>query len=86
MRVEGLRACIDLVQHDRINVLLRHEYLEFESAWLSCQTTLGVSPQVLQVFRALAWDGLYSRNKCKLYGGCCLCADKCWRCKRYFGF
>jgi hypothetical protein len=32
---------MDLVQHDRVGLLLRHEYLEPQGAYLGCQATLG---------------------------------------------
>jgi hypothetical protein len=53
MCFEGLPARIDLVQHDGVGLLLRHEYLELQGSRLGGQTTLGVSLQVLQVFLSL---------------------------------
>jgi hypothetical protein len=29
VRLESLRACIDLVQHDRVGLVMRHHDLEF---------------------------------------------------------
>ena len=65
MRLEGIRACIDLVQHDRVGFLLWHEYVELQGARLGCQATLGVSLQVLQIFLPLARDGFNGRHDCK---------------------
>jgi hypothetical protein len=65
MRLDGVRARIDFVQHDCVGFVQRHEYIELQGARLSCQATLGVSFQMLQVFLALAWDGLDGRHDCK---------------------
>jgi hypothetical protein len=66
VRLEGLRACMDLAQHDRVGLLLRHMYLELQGAWLGCQATLDVSLQVPQVLLALARDGFNGRHDCKV--------------------
>src|SRR5258708_21790546 len=62
VRLEGLRVCIDLAQHDRVGFLLRHKDLELQGARLGRQATLGVSRQVLQVFVPLARGGLDSSH------------------------
>ena len=58
MRLKGLRACIDLIRHDRVGVVVRNEYVELQGTGLGRKATLGVSLQVLRVFFPFAWNGL----------------------------
>ena len=45
MRLKGLRACIDLMQHDRVGFVVRNEYVEPQGTGLGRKATLGVSLQ-----------------------------------------
>jgi hypothetical protein len=62
MRVEGFRAGIDLVQHDRVGLFFRQKNIEYQGAGFGSQATLTVSFQVFKVFVALprsCFDGCY---------------------------
>jgi hypothetical protein len=65
MRLEGFRACIDLVQHQCIGFLPWHEYFELQGAGLGCQAALGMSLKMLQVFIPLARHRLDRCHDCK---------------------
>src|ERR1700677_2445030 len=65
MRLEGFRACIDLVQHQRIGFLLWHEYFERQGAGLGCQAAMGMSLEMLEVFIPLSRYRLDGRDDCK---------------------
>ena len=62
VRLEGFWACIDFVQYDRISLVMRDHYLEFQRAWFCREIVLRMCLQVLQVFIPLARDGLIGRT------------------------
>ena len=43
MRVEGLPACIDLVQHDRVSFFLGQKNFKYQGAGFGSQASLTVS-------------------------------------------
>ena len=65
MRLESFRACIHLVQHERVGFLLWHKDLELQGAGLGCQAALGMSLKMLQVFIPLARHRLDRCHDCK---------------------
>src|SRR5215471_323789 len=65
MRLEGLRTGIDLIQCDRVGLVVAH-HLEFRRARFCRKLPFGVSLWVLQIFIAFAGGGIDGRYKCEL--------------------